>query len=69
LAPIKAVRDAVQNANWTIESVDLFELNEAFAAQSVVVVQELCINAQKVFFLLFSFLDHSHLNILLDQCK
>jgi acetyl-CoA C-acetyltransferase len=55
LAPIKAIRDAVQKANWTIESVDLFELNEAFAAQSVAVVRELRINPEKVFFLIFCF--------------
>lgn len=51
IAPIKAIRDAVQKANWTLESVDLFELNEAFAAQSVAVIRELRINPEKVSFL------------------
>jgi acetyl-CoA acetyltransferase len=53
LAPIKAIRDALQKANWTIESVDLFELNEAFAAQSVAVIRELRINPEKVFSIIF----------------
>jgi acetyl-CoA C-acetyltransferase len=48
LAPIKAIRDALQKANWTIESVDLFELNEAFASQSVAVIRELRINPEKI---------------------
>jgi acetyl-CoA C-acetyltransferase len=57
LAPIKAIRDALQKANWSIESVDLFELNEAFAAQSVAVIRELRINPEKVFFFLFIFVN------------
>lgn len=48
LGPIKAIRDALQKANWTVESVDLFELNEAFAAQSVAVIRELRINPEKI---------------------
>jgi acetyl-CoA C-acetyltransferase len=35
-------------AKWTIESVDLFELNEAFAVQSLVVLEELAIDKKKV---------------------
>ncbi len=50
MAPIKAVRDALQKAKWPIESVDLFELNEAFASQSVAVIRELRINPEKVLF-------------------
>lgn len=48
LAPIKAVRDALQKANWSPESVDLLELNEAFAAQSVAVIKELGISPEKI---------------------
>jgi acetyl-CoA C-acetyltransferase len=36
-----------------MDSVDLFELNEAYAAQSVAVIRELHIDPEKVFFLLF----------------
>ncbi|NDJ74809.1 MAG: acetyl-CoA C-acetyltransferase [Chloroflexi bacterium] len=32
-APIKAVPAALDRAGWTVDDVDLFELNEAFAAQ------------------------------------
>lgn len=46
--PISAVRKAVEKANWTLDSVDLFELNEAFAAQSVAVVRDLGIDVNKV---------------------
>jgi len=55
LAPIKAIRDALQKANWSPESIDLLELNEAFAAQSVAVIKELRINPEKVFFLCYLF--------------
>ncbi len=32
-APVKAIPAALERANWTMEDVDLFEINEAFAAQ------------------------------------
>ncbi|MBC7870460.1 MAG: acetyl-CoA C-acetyltransferase [Chitinophagaceae bacterium] len=32
-APVKAIPVALQRAGWTMEDVDLFEINEAFAAQ------------------------------------
>ncbi|MBE2271482.1 MAG: acetyl-CoA C-acyltransferase [Anaerolinea sp.] len=32
-APVKAIPIALQRAGWTMEDVDLFEVNEAFAAQ------------------------------------
>lgn len=32
-APVKAIPLALQRAGWTMEDVDLFEINEAFAAQ------------------------------------
>ncbi|XP_042196873.1 acetyl-CoA acetyltransferase, cytosolic-like [Callorhinchus milii] len=34
--------------SWTLDEVDLFEINEAFASQSVAVVKELGINPEKV---------------------
>jgi len=48
LGPVKAVQEAVSKAGWTMDSVDLFELNEAFAAQSIAVVNELQVNPKKV---------------------
>ena len=48
LGPIDAVRIALKKANWKIEDVDLFEINEAFAAQSIAVIKELNIDKNKV---------------------
>ena len=41
LGPIPAVNKALKKANWKIEDVDLFEINEAFAAQSIAVIKDL----------------------------
>lgn len=35
-------------AGWALDDVDLFELNEAFAAQSLAVCKELGVNMDKV---------------------
>ena len=48
LGPIGAVQKAIKMAKWKIEDVDLFEINEAFAAQSIAVIQELKIDKNKV---------------------
>tara|TARA_B100001121_G_scaffold295263_1_gene299557 strand:- start:136 stop:1311 length:1176 start_codon:yes stop_codon:yes gene_type:complete len=48
LGPIGAVKSALKKANWKIDDVDLFEINEAFAAQSIAVIKELCIDKKKV---------------------
>ena len=48
LGPIEAVRKAVKKANWDLNDVDLFEINEAFAAQSIAVIRELNIDEYKV---------------------
>ena len=48
LGPIDAVRKAVKKAKWNLEEVDLFEINEAFAAQSIAVIRELGIDHDKV---------------------
>ena len=48
LGPIKAVRLAVKKANWNLDDIDLFEINEAFAAQSIAVINELRIDKKKV---------------------
>ena len=46
--PIPAIRNALTKAQWTVDDVDLFELNEAFAAQSLAVVQTLGLDPAKV---------------------
>ncbi|MDA8612334.1 acetyl-CoA C-acetyltransferase [Candidatus Pelagibacter bacterium] len=48
LGPIPAVKEALIKADWNINDVDLFEINEAFAAQSIAVIKELKIPAEKV---------------------
>lgn len=51
LSPIKTIQEALHRANWSIDSVDLFELNETYAAQSVAVIRELGIDPDKVLLL------------------
>ena len=41
LAPIEAVRKVAARAGWPLDSVDLFELNEAFAVQALAVNRDL----------------------------
>ena len=48
LGPIGAVREATKKINWSIDEIDLFEINEAFAAQSIAVISELGIDQNKV---------------------
>ena len=48
IGPIPAVRKVLDRTGLTIGDIDLFELNEAFAAQSVAVVRELGIDPAKV---------------------
>ncbi|MDP9135021.1 MAG: acetyl-CoA C-acetyltransferase [Actinomycetota bacterium] len=48
IGPVPAVRKALQRAGLKLGDVDLFELNEAFAAQSLAVLRELEIDAEKI---------------------
>ena len=48
LGPIEAVYEAAKRAKWNINDIDLFEINEAFAAQSIAVIRELKIDKNKV---------------------
>ena len=48
LGPIEAVRLAIKKAKWNLNEIDLFEINEAFAAQSIAVIRELGIDQNKV---------------------
>ena len=41
LGPIPATNKALKIAGWKISDVDLFEINEAFAAQSIAVIKDL----------------------------
>ena len=48
MGPVQAMRKAVERAGLTLADLDLVELNEAFAAQSLAVVHELGLNPAKV---------------------
>ncbi len=48
MAPVAAVNTVLEKTGWNRDDVDLFELNEAFAVQSVAIVKELGIDAEKV---------------------
>ena len=48
LGPIPATRKALQRAGLTIDQIDLFEINEAFAVQSIACARELGIPADKL---------------------
>ena len=46
--PIPSTKKALNLAGWSIKDVDLFEINEAFAAQSLAVLKTLSIPEEKV---------------------
>ncbi|WP_223648715.1 acetyl-CoA C-acyltransferase [Hymenobacter psoromatis] len=48
MGPIAAVPKALRQAGMKLADIDLFELNEAFASQSLAVVRELGINTEKL---------------------
>jgi acetyl-CoA C-acetyltransferase len=48
IGPVPAVRKALASAGLEIGDVDLFELNEAFAAQSLAVLRELDIDLERI---------------------
>lgn len=48
VGPVPATRKVLKRAGWKVEDVDLFELNEAFAAQACAVNKELGVDPAKV---------------------
>ena len=46
--PIPSAKKALDKAGWSVKDVDLFEINEAFAAQSIAVINTLSIPDEKV---------------------
>tara|TARA_B100001057_G_scaffold415323_1_gene432817 strand:+ start:1194 stop:2372 length:1179 start_codon:yes stop_codon:yes gene_type:complete len=46
--PIPSSKKALDLAGWSVKDVDLFEINEAFAAQSIAVLKTLSIPEEKV---------------------
>jgi acetyl-CoA acyltransferase len=48
LGPVFAIPKALQQAGLKLEAIDLIELNEAFAAQSLAVIRKVGLDAAKV---------------------
>ena len=48
MGPVPAIRKVLDRAGLTLEDIDLFEINEAFASQSVAVVRELGVDQSKL---------------------
>ena len=48
IGPIPATQKALQRAGLTVKDIELAELNEAFASQSIVCMQELGLNPERV---------------------
>ena len=48
LAPVTGVTKVLERAGWSMEEVDLFELNEAFSVQALGVIKELGLDATRV---------------------
>jgi acetyl-CoA C-acetyltransferase len=48
MGPVEAIRKALRRAKLSLDDIDLIELNEAFAAQSIAVVRELKLDPARV---------------------
>ncbi|MCP3102489.1 thiolase family protein [Myxococcus sp. K15C18031901] len=48
IGPVPATREALERAKWSVDSVDLAELNEAFASQVLACLKELALPADRV---------------------
>jgi len=48
MTPVESIRKLLVRTGWRLEDVDLFEINEAFAAQMVAIIKELGLDAARV---------------------
>ena len=48
MAPVEAIRKVVRKAGWSLNEVDLIELNEAFSVQAIAIMRELELDPAKV---------------------
>ncbi|HJR07293.1 MAG TPA: acetyl-CoA C-acetyltransferase [Pyrinomonadaceae bacterium] len=48
MAPVEAIRKVLKKAGWSLNEVDLIELNEAFAVQAVAIIRELELDPARV---------------------
>jgi acetyl-CoA C-acetyltransferase len=48
MAPVEAIRKVVRKAGWSLNEVDLIELNEAFSVQAIAIMRELELDPARV---------------------
>jgi acetyl-CoA C-acetyltransferase len=48
MAPVEAIRKVLRKAGWSLNEVDLIELNEAFSVQAIAIIRELGLDPAKV---------------------
>ena len=48
LAPVDAIKKVLEKAHWSADDVDLFEINEAFAVVTLLAIDQLDLNPEKV---------------------
>jgi acetyl-CoA C-acetyltransferase len=48
MTPVESIRKLLKRTGWRLEDVDLFEINEAFAAQMVAIIKELGVDPARV---------------------
>lgn len=48
MAPLEAIKKLLKKTGWSMNDVDLIELNEAFAVQAVAIIRELNLDPEKV---------------------
>jgi acetyl-CoA C-acetyltransferase len=48
MAPVDAIKKLLRKTGWSLDQVDLIELNEAFAVQAVAITRELNLDPEKV---------------------
>ncbi len=48
IAPIGAIQNLLQKTGWSVEDVDLFEINEAFAMVTMLAIEDLGLDHAKV---------------------
>ncbi|HVS21487.1 MAG TPA: acetyl-CoA C-acyltransferase, partial [Pyrinomonadaceae bacterium] len=48
MAPVEAIRKLLKKTGWSLNEVDLIELNEAFAVQAVAIIRELDLDPERI---------------------
>jgi hypothetical protein len=48
MAPVDAIKKLIKKTGWSLDEVDLIELNEAFSVQAVAITRELNLDPEKI---------------------